>query len=256
MLEAHEAQLRVQAEQLRNSLLSSVSHDLRTPLAAIAGTAESLLGKAFKQDDPARRELLQSIVDESQRLSHLVDNLLDMTRLESGAVVVNRQWHVLEEIVGSARGRLRRELEHHPLRVDIPDDLPLLLLDGVLIEQAFCNILENAARYTPADSKIEIAARMIGKQVEIRIADNGPGLPAGSEIRVFEKFFRGALKTADGRRGVGLGLAICQAIATAHGGTITAANRAGGGAEFVLRLPCEQTAPRVLVEQLPAESGT
>jgi two-component system, OmpR family, sensor histidine kinase KdpD len=252
MLEAHEAQLRVQAEQLRNSLLSSVSHDLRTPLAAIAGTADSLLQHAAKLHDKDQQELLQSIVDESQRLSRLVDNLLDMTRLESGNVVVNKQWHVLEEIVGSARGRLRRELESHHVHVDIPGDLALLFIDGVLIEQALCNILENAARYTPANSRIEISARIIGKQVEIRIADDGPGLPAGSEPRVFEKFYRGAVNTADGRRGVGLGLAICQAVATVHGGSIDARNRPAGGAEFVLRLPCEQTAPRVIVDSLPA----
>jgi two-component system sensor histidine kinase KdpD len=245
VLEAHEAQLRVQTERLRNSVLNSVSHDLRTPLAAIAGTAESLLETASRHPDEAQQELLQSIVEEAQRLTRLVDNLLDMTRLESGAVVLNKQWHVLEEIVGSARNRLRRELERHQVRVDIAHDLPLLLVDEVLIEQLLCNLLENAARYTPAGSKIEITARAEGKQVSIRIADNGPGLPLGDESRVFEKFYHGAAKTADGRRGVGLGLSICQAVATVHGGTISARNRPGGGAEFELRLPCEETAPRV-----------
>jgi two-component system, OmpR family, sensor histidine kinase KdpD len=249
VLEAHEAQLRVQTERLRNSLLSSVSHDLRTPLAAIAGTAESLLATASNQHDPSQQELLQAIVDEAQRLSRLVDNLLDMTRLEAGAVALNKQWHVLEEIVGSARNRLRRELEHHQVRVDIPGDLPLLLVDEVLIEQTLGNILENAARYTPPGSKIDITARTDGKQVTIRIADNGPGLPPGSEGRVFEKFYHGATKTADGRRGVGLGLSICQAVATVHGGTILARNRPGGGAEFELRLPCEQIAPRVAMDE-------
>ena len=120
----------------------------------------------------------------------------------------------------------------------------------MLIEQALCNILENAARYTPAGSKIEIAARMVGKQLELRIADNGPGLPPGSEARVFEKFFRGAATVADGRRGVGLGLAICQAIVSAHHGSIVAHNRPDGGAEFILRLPCEETAPRVVLDEL------
>jgi two-component system sensor histidine kinase KdpD len=261
VLEAHEAQLRVQAEQLRNSLLSSVSHDLRTPLAAIAGAAASLLGS---QESGVRsqgsgvgsqgsdRELLQSIVEEAHRLARLVDNLLDMTRLESGAVVLNKQWHVLEEIVGAARNRLRRELGGHTVHVDIPADLPLLLLDGTLLEQAFSNILENAARYTPAGSRVDITARALGAQVEIRIADNGPGLPPGTETRIFEKFFRANVSAADGRRGVGLGLTICQAIVLAHGGSIRAHNRPGNGAEFVIELPCGENAPRVRLDEVVA----
>src|SRR5262249_22237705 len=156
-------------------------------------------------------ELLHGIVDESRRLSRLVDNLLDMTRLESGTVTLNRQWQVLEEIVGSALARLRRELEGREVSVNIPDDLPLLWLDGVLMEQVFVNLLENAARYTPLGSHIWIAARRAGARVEILVSDDGPGLSPGDEARVFEKFYRGE-KSADGRRGVGLGLAICQAI--------------------------------------------
>src|SRR5262249_42861431 len=144
VLEAQTAQLQVQSEQLRNSLLSSVSHDLRTPLAAIAGAASNLLDTA--PPDGPRRELLQGIVDESRRLSRLVDNLLDMTRLEAGTVQLNRQWHVLEEIIGSAIGRLRGELNNRPVKVDVPVDLPLLSLDGVLMEQVFVNLLENAVR--------------------------------------------------------------------------------------------------------------
>jgi two-component system sensor histidine kinase KdpD len=252
VLDAHEARLRVQAEQLRNSLLSSVSHDLRTPLAAIAGASSSLLRSAAEQEPEARRELLLTIMDESHRLGRLVDNLLDMTRLTSGRVVLNRQWHVLEELIGSARGRLRRELEHHPVRVDIPADLPLLLLDGVLMEQVFFNLLENAARYTPAGSQIEIAARVEDKHVEIRVADNGPGLPAGTESRVFEKFFRGSITMGDGRRGAGLGLAICRAVVEALGGQISARNRSGGGAEFTIVLPCEETAPHIALDEAPA----
>jgi two-component system sensor histidine kinase KdpD len=250
VLEAHEARLHVQTEQLRNSLLSSVSHDLRTPLAAIAGATSSLLEAPPDQTPEARRELLHTILDESRRLGRLVDNLLDMTRLTSGTVALNKQWHVLEEIVGSALGRLRRELEHHVVRVDIPGDIPLLSLDGVLMEQVFFNLLENAARYTPAGSAIEIAARASEKRVEIRVADTGPGLPSGTESRVFEKFFRGSTVTDDGRRGAGLGLAICQAIIEAHGGRISARNRPAGGAEFIISLPCEETAPRVALDEV------
>lgn len=252
VLEASEAELRVQTERLRNSLLSSVSHDLRTPLAAIAGASSSLLESSSKQDTATRSELLHTIADESRRMSRLVDNLLDMTRLGSGNVVLNKQWHVLEEIVGSALTRLRGELKDREVFVAIPQDLPLLYLDGVLLEQVFFNLLENAARYTPAGSQIEIAAHMEEKQAEIRLADNGPGLPAGSESRVFEKFFRGGTSTIDGQRGVGLGLAICRAVVEAHGGRILGRNRPSGGAEFLITLPCKEPAPRVALDEIPA----
>jgi len=257
VLQAHEAQLQVQAEQLRSSLLSSVSHDLRTPLAIIAGASSSLLQNAETLNPASQRDLLQTVVDESHRLTRLVDNLLDMTRLESGSVAVNKQWHVLEEIVGSARTRLRRELEGRIVGVHIPSDLPLLNLDSILMEQVLVNLLENAARYTPASAKIEITARGRDGGVEIRVADTGPGLPAGSEAKVFDKFFRGAgLGSADGRRGAGLGLAICKAIIQAHGGEIRAGNRPTGGAEFVITLPCEETAPEVLLDEAPATTGS
>jgi two-component system sensor histidine kinase KdpD len=243
LLEAHEAQLQAQTEHLRSSLLSSVSHDLRTPLAIIAGAATSLLDGASRDDHAAERELLETVVQESQRLTRLVDNLLDMTRLESGGVALNRQWHVLEEIVGSALANLRRELKEHPVRVEIPPHLPLVHVDGVLLEQVFVNLLENAARYTPPGSQIEIHARHVNDSIEIRVADNGPGLPPGSEARVFEKFYRGGTSPADGRRGVGLGLSICQAIVQVHRGRISARNRPGSGAEFTIHLPCEQAPP-------------
>jgi two-component system sensor histidine kinase KdpD len=191
-------------------------------------------------------------VDESRRLARLVDNLLDMTRLESGAAVPNRQWHVLEEIVGLARSRLRRELNQHAVVVDLPADLPLVEVDALLLEQALVNLLENAARYTPTGSRIEVSARAAADRVELRVADNGPGLPPGSEARVFEKFFRGTAPAPDGRRGVGLGLAICQAIAQAHGGRIAAVNRPGGGAEFCITLPCRGPAPEVARDAAPS----
>jgi two-component system sensor histidine kinase KdpD len=175
-----------------------------------------------------------------------------MTRLESGGVALNRQWHVLEEIVGSALAALRRDLQRHAVQVDIPAHLPLVHVDGVLLQQVFVNLLENAARYTPPDSPIEIRARHAGNAVEIRVADHGPGLPPGSENRVFDKFYRGAASTADGRRGVGLGLAICRAIVHAHGGRISARNRPGNGAEFTLTLPCEKAAPSVVLDEVPA----
>lgn len=256
VLDAHEAQLQFQAEQLRSSLLSSVSHDLRTPLATIAGASSSLMDK-LERNDGAARELLQSIVEESHRLARLVDNLLDMTKLDSGIVVLNKQWHVLEELVGSARSRLRKELENHPVRVEIPADLPLLHVDGLLMEQVLVNLLDNGARYTPKGTRIEISAHRDGMSTVIRVADNGPGLPSGSESRVFEKFFRGSTTTtADGRRGAGLGLAICKGIISAHGGTITGRNRTEGGAEFVISLPWAENAPKVLLDEMSVGDGT
>jgi two-component system sensor histidine kinase KdpD len=254
VLEAHEAQLRVESEQLRSSLLSSVSHDLRTPLAAIAGASSSLLSNALPES--SQRELVQSIVDESRRMNRLIENLLDMTRLQTGGVVLNKQWHVLEEIIGSARNRLRKELADHPIEVHIPQDLPLLSVDGLLLEQVFVNLLENAARYTPKGSHIEISARAQPGSVFIRVADNGPGLPPGTEQRVFEKFFRGNREVGpDQSRGVGLGLTICQSILEAHGGKIEARNRPEGGAEFVLTLPCREQPPKVALEESSSATG-
>jgi two-component system sensor histidine kinase KdpD len=246
VLDAHQAQLRIEAEQLRNSLLSSVSHDLRTPLSTIAGAASSLLERSRDED----REFLQTIVDESRRLARLVENLLDMARLDSGAVALNRQWHVLEEIVGLALAAVKREIGGHDVRVDIPNDFPLLSVDAFLFEQVLVNLLENATRYTEPRSHVEISAAIVRKTAEIRVADDGPGVPAGSEARIFDKFFRGSTVAPDGRRGVGLGLAICRAIVEAHGGTISVANRREGGAEFRIVLPCDEPPPKIRDEEL------
>ncbi len=255
VLDAQQAQVQVEAEQLRNSLLSSVSHDLRTPLATIAGTAASLLENREPPNDKARSEMLQTLIDESHQVVRLVDNLLEMARLDSGSVKLTLQWHVLEELVGSALHRLRKELSGHTVHVYIPPDFPLLLLDGFLLEQVFVNLLENASRYTPVGTTIDITATVSGKCTEVRIADNGPGLPRGSESKVFDKFFRGSTNPPDGRRGVGLGLAICQGIVTAMGGRITAGNRPQGGAVFVISLACQQQAPRIALENCPAPAG-
>ena len=247
VLEAQRAQLQVQAEQMRNSLLSSVSHDLRTPLAVIAGASASLLSET--PPDGKNRELVQTIADESHHLARLVENLLDMSRLESGAAAPNKQWHVLEEIVGSSLARVRRELTRQVVKVNIPADLPLVSLDGVLMEQVFVNLLENAARYTPAGSQIDLSAERRGDTLEIRVADNGAGLPPGSESRRAGEVLPRAPANADNRRGVGLGLAICSAIVLAHGGEMTARNRPSGGAEFVIELPLDKAPPRVVLDE-------
>jgi two-component system sensor histidine kinase KdpD len=248
LLDTQKAMIQVEAEQLRNSLLSSVSHDLRTPLTSMAGSASSLLVADSQVSEVERHELAQSIIDESQRLNRLVENLLDITRLEAGAVLVKLEWHVLEEIIGSAVHHVRGSIVHHPISIQIPASIPLIWVDGILLEQVFVNLLENAARYTPEGCRIEIVAREIASGVEIRVADNGPGLQRGIEKRVFEKFVRGESESPDGRRGVGLGLAICRGIIHAHTGTIEARNRVEGGAEFIIKLPIHRPPPMFAVE--------
>jgi two-component system sensor histidine kinase KdpD len=241
--EAEQAQLRTESERLRDTLLSSVSHDLRTPLATITGAASSLLEAGDHLDRAARRELLQVIREEAERLNRLVHNLLDMTRLESGALQIRKEWHPLEEIVGAALARLGTRLEDRPVTTRLPPDLPLVPLDGVLVEQVLINLLDNALKYTRAGSPLEIAATAGDDQVVLEIADRGPGLPPGEETRVFDKFYRGRLTGTE--RGVGLGLAICRGIIEAHGGGISAANRPGGGLVFRVTLPLAEKPPEI-----------
>jgi two-component system sensor histidine kinase KdpD len=227
--QAEKAELDVERERLRNALLSSVSHDLRTPLSVITGAASSLVGDATLSGE-ARVELSATIYEESEHLNRLVGNLLDMTRVEAGELRVAKEWHSLEEIVGTAVRRLKKVLREHVVWPRLPPDLPLVPLDAVLIEQVFVNLLENAAKYTPKGSRIEIAAVRGENTVTVEVADAGPGLPPGDIGRLFEKFQHGG-------RGGGLGLAICRAIVLAHGGEITARNRPSGGAVFALALP-------------------
>jgi two-component system sensor histidine kinase KdpD len=232
--EAQRAQLQMETEQVRSSLLSSVSHDLRTPLAVVTGAASSLLEDAIDAD--TRRELTETILQEAQRLNRLVRNLLDMTRLEAGAVRVHKEWQPLEEVVGAALNRLEDALGARQLITELPADLPLVPVDAVLIQQLLVNLLENALKYAPAGSPLEISARTRPGGVEMVVADRGPGIPAGEEQRIFDKFYR--IGDAGGG-GVGLGLAICKGIVRAHGGQIFVTNRPGGGAEFHIYLPVD-----------------
>ena len=242
--EARAAWERVEAEFLRNTLLSSVSHDLRTPLAAIAGAADTLLQTDGSLDPATRRDLTETVLDESRRMERLITNLLDVTRLESGGLNLRREWQPLSEGIGAALHRMRHRLAGRPVRVDIPPDLPMVRVDAVSFEQVLVNLLDNAAEYTPADAPLEVAATAAGGRVIVSVGDGGPGVPAGTEEQVFQKFFR-AHPGGGGRRGIGLGLAICRGIVEAHGGRITVANRAGGGAVFTVELPLEGGAPDV-----------
>jgi len=232
---AQHEQLEIEAERLRTALLSSLSHDLRTPLGAITGAASSLLEEQSALSPAARRDLLQTILEEAHRMNRLIGNLLDMIRVESGALEVQKELQPLEEVVGVALIRLDDRLRRHPVTVTLPPDLPLVALDAVLMEQVFVNLLENAVKYTPPDTAIEISAVASAGSVRVDVADRGPGLPPGEEGRIFDKFYRAAGAGTQG--GVGLGLTICRGIVTAHGGRIWAENRPGGGAVFRFTLP-------------------
>jgi two-component system sensor histidine kinase KdpD len=232
--DTRDAELRIETERLRNSLLSSVSHDLRTPLATITGAVTTILDEGGRLDAETRQELLESVREEADRLNRLVQNLLEMTRLESGALQLRRELHPLEEIVGAALSRLGKRLGDRRVTTRVPPDLPLVAIDDVLIEQVLVNLLDNALKYTPPVSPIEIIATATDRNVTVEIADHGPGLPAGEEDRVFEKFYRGQ---PTGGRGAGLGLAICRGIVRAHGGRIWAQNLPGGGVAFLFTLP-------------------
>lgn len=244
--QAEEAKVRVEREVLKNSLLSSVSHDLRTPLAVITGAASAMLEQTLAES--TRQELTESILAECERLNRLVRNLLDMTRLEAGAVEVKKEWQPLEEAVGAALERTSAQLASRPVTTDVPADL-LAPFDSVLLQQLLVNLLENAAKYTPEDASVTVSAKRDGDVAEIVVADRGKGLPEGEEAKVFDKFYR-AEKGRGG--GVGLGLTICKGIALAHGGSIRAENRDGGGAAFRVRLPLGGEPPSL--EPPPPES--
>jgi two-component system sensor histidine kinase KdpD len=237
--EARRAQVERETERLRSTLLEAIGHDLRTPLAAIHGAAGSLLLPG-NVTEVTRRDLLTMIQDESERLAHLLGNILDLTRLESGALQVRKEWQPLEEVVGSALGRLERRQGILPVRVDLPETIPLVPLDAVLIEQVLVNLLTNAQRHAPGQ---EMALRAWDEPgwVHLEVADRGPGIPTAFQKQIFDTFFR-----LPGARegGVGLGLAICRAIAQAHGGSIHVEDRPGGGSSFQLALPLEGTPPQ------------
>ncbi|MBM4293792.1 MAG: sensor histidine kinase KdpD [Deltaproteobacteria bacterium] len=245
--QAQAARLQIDAEQMRNTLLSSVSHDLRTPLTVIAGSASSLLEGEKNLDADTKHELAQSIYEEARRLDRLVYNLLEMSRLQSGEVKLNKEWNVLEEVIGSALTQLDPQLHDHPVSIALPADLPLVQVDALLMERVIINLLENSMKYTPSGTPLKISGRVQDKEIFMTVADRGPGLPVGQEERIFEKFYQVAPGSA---RGAGLGLTICRSIIEAHGGRIRAANRPEGGAVFSFTIPLAEGAP-ILDKHLP-----
>ncbi|MCM8594834.1 DUF4118 domain-containing protein [Accumulibacter sp.] len=243
---ARETEVSMSTERLRSSILSALSHDLRTPLTAMVGLADSLF--LIKPQLPsAALETAQALREQADRLAGLVGNLLDMARLNAGQVTLRLQWHPLEEVIGASIKLLAGALTGRPVRVSLPRDLPLLHLDAVLIERVLCNLLENAAKYSPAQAPIEVSARPTPDTVEVSVCDHGSGFPAQAPAELFRMFVRG--QSESGPPGAGLGLAICKAIVEAHGGKISAGNRPEGGACVRFTLP--RGTPPVVEEEEP-----
>jgi len=251
---AQDAVVRMEGERLRNSLLSALSHDLRTPLTSLVGLSESLtLSRPPLSDE--QMELAGALRDEARRMSTLVANLLDMARIQSGGVRLNLQWQMAEEVIGSALRACRWQLAARTVETRIPRGLPLVRFDAALLERVLCNLLENAAKYTQPDARIVCAAAVDGATLVLSVSDNGPGLPAGREEALFEKFVRGSAESPIA--GVGLGLAICRALVEAHGGSMRAHNAAApGGACFEIVLPLEEAPPAPEIDHEEPEERT
>ncbi len=231
---AKDSEVKMLTERLRSSILSALSHDLRTPLTAMVGLADSLF--LVKPALPAAAlETVQALHEQAERLAGLVGNLLDMARLNAGEVTLRREWQPLEEVVGASIKLLGNAVAEHPVKVTLDSKLPLLEFDAVLIERVLCNLLENAAKYAPAQTPIELQAKQAGAFVEVAVFDRGPGFPAHRRDELFNMFVRGLNES--GKPGTGLGLAICKAIVEAHGGKISADNWSEGGAQVCFTLP-------------------
>ena len=237
-----EARVQAESDRLRAALLTSISHDLRTPLASIIGTVSSLRRYADKYDAADRDELLATLESEAERLNRFVSNLLDMTKLESGMIDMKLDLADVAEIIGAALERTASVLARHQIKVSVAPDLPMLRLDPTLFEQVLFNLLDNAAKYSPAGSRIDLRARRDGDVVAVQVMDEGSGIPPDDLEQIFDKFYR--VQAQDRRRaGTGLGLAICRGFIEAQGGRIEAQNRRDrSGAILTIRLPVPEAA--------------
>lgn len=246
--EMEQTRLLTETERLRTALLSSISHDLRTPLASITGAVTTLRAEGTAYSEADRQDLLVTIEEEAARLNRFVGNLLDMTRLESGALELNHDWVELEDLIGASLARPAQFLGDHRLTVDIEPRLPMVNVDFVLMEQVLVNLLDNAAKYSAPGTTIHVRTRRLPDAVALEVSDEGPGIPPADLERIFDKFQR--VKAGDRHAaGAGLGLSICRGIVEAHGGTISAANRTDApGTVFTIRLPIEGEAPLVQQE--------
>lgn len=241
-----------ESDRLKTAILSSVSHEFRTPLSTIKAAASSLRGGEVGWDSPARVELIAAIDDEADHLNMLVGNLLDMSRIESGALKPKREWNILSEIVGSVLSRMKRLAEEHLIEVNLPETLPLVPVDFVQMEQVFTNLLSNSLKYAPANTTVCIRARAEETSVHVQVSNQGPQIPAEHLERIFDKFYR----TTDAERvtGTGLGLSICKGIVEAHGGRIWAENLSNGMAfNFTIPLTWDGVMPRQFPIDLETE---
>jgi two-component system sensor histidine kinase KdpD len=249
---ASRAQVLEESDRLKSAILSSVSHELRTPLSTIKAAASSLRSKEVGWDSPARMELVAAIDDEADHLNMLVGNLLDMSRIESGALQPKREWNILAEIVGNVLGRMRHLAEEHTLKVDVPEDLPLIPVDYVQMEQVFTNLISNSLKYAPVNTVVWIRAQVEGESLHVQVSNQGPQVPSKHLERIFDKFYR--ITAADKVTGTGLGLSICKGIIEAHGGHIWAANLPDGLAfNFIIPLIWNGAKPSQLPMDTEAE---
>ena len=237
---AEGARVAAESESLRNTLLASISHDLRTPLAVMAGAGSTLAERGASLDEPTRTALARSVEVKAREMSELISNVLDLMRFESGQIRLRRDWQTLDELAEAALRRLEGPLARYPVELRLPADLPPVHVDAGLIVQVLTNLLDNVAKYTPPGTQVVISAAADGRHVRVRVEDNGPGLPPGDPQRLFDKFQRGSGEGAV--VGVGLGLAICRVIVQAHGGEIEAARRPEGGTRIEFTLPAEAPA--------------
>jgi two-component system sensor histidine kinase KdpD len=224
-------------DQLRAALLSSVSHDLRTPLSSIKASATSLLEEDVQWDEETRRSFALAIEQEADRLNRLVGNLLDMSRIEGGALKPEKEWYPIDELVHDVLGHMQPLLHDRTVLVDVPEDLPPVEVDYLQMDQVLTNLVENAVYYTPQQSPVELSAGVEGNTMIISVADRGPGIPLADREHIFDKFYRVLGHQRQTRAGSGLGLAVCKGLVEAHGGTIWVENRAGGGSVFRFTLP-------------------
>jgi two-component system, OmpR family, sensor histidine kinase KdpD len=232
---AESARVTAETESLRNTLLASISHDLRTPLAVIAGASSALNDPKMSFDADARRLLTASIETKANEMTDIISNVLELMRLETGQVALRRDWQSIEDLLSGALSRCEGRIANYPVQDNLPADLPPVYVDGSLIVQVFANLLENVTRHTPPGTRISVSAQADELAVRVLVDDNGPGFPQGDPERLFAKFYRGRDEGNTG--GAGLGLTICRAIVNAHGGSIEAARRPEGGARITFTLP-------------------
>jgi two-component system sensor histidine kinase KdpD len=249
--EATRLQLVTESDRLKSALLHSISHDLRTPLAAIKGAASNLRDESVAWDPAAEHALLETIEAEADRLNRLVRNLLDMSRIEVGTELPPKELAFFEDVLGPVLRRLRPALNEHPIAVDVADDIPFVPMAVLQIDQVLTNLLENAAKYAPPGTPIGITAAVVGDEMQVSIADEGPGIPTSERERIFDKFYRlSEPETAAG--GAGLGLAICKYWVEAHGGQIWTHPRSGSGTIFTFSLPLHDVPERLLARATSA----